>query len=394
MASVTADLGRYVVRQGRPNGKVDFNFRVPARLRPKNWAKNIRLPRDETKRTRDASPTEVACVIQDGEELNALLDAARQGAPAGGYVKGSLPWLMTRFRQSGEWPAKKKTVNWYEGAWNYIEPWSKKNGHKSVTGLKWPRIYNFIIRFESLPAAHRQVRTLLRKLCAIAVDEGIIPQSPFLGQERRRWKTKASEYSSEAWEYAHVRKAVKAFLKSDRRSLAIATLIGFELMQYPEQIAGFRRGEHYDARTGEFCFKRNKTGQPCRVTVSRTLRWFLRDCDLYLVVSEETGRPYTEGVLAKTFRRMLKGVKGLNTFQMRWLRHSGVFEARRSGLDIETIADIGAWATPKSVDNVINKNYRLPDGKLASEGQRKREEYRNAERTKSFTLGKKRVSHV
>ena len=164
-------------------------------------------------------------------------------------------------------------------------------------------------------------------------------------------------------------------------------------MQYPEQVSGFRRGDHYDPKSGEFIYNRNKTNVPCRVSVSRTLRWFLRKSDLYLVVSEETGKPYTSGVLAKTFRRILQRADVLTTFQMRWLRHSGVFEARRAGLDLETIADIGAWKSSGAVQAVIDKHYRVPDGRLASEGQVKRQAYRNAERTKSRTAGQKVVAH-
>jgi len=57
-----------------------------------------------------------------------------------------------------------------------------------------------------------------------------------------------------------------------------------------------------------------------------------------------------------------------------------VFEARHAGPGIEAIADIGAWKSSGSVQAVIEKHYRVPNGKLASEGQAKREAYRDHEK--------------
>ena len=365
----------YTYEQPRRGGKVAYYFRPPSRAK---WdEKNIRLPHDRALRKGDGSPEEIAAVIADAKRL---LRRLRDERSLNNFPRGSLADLMAEWRESSHWAGlQPKTKAHYLGAWKHVEAWSAENNHPHIAKLTWPKLVRYMKRFEDRPRTHESVRQLIKMLSDRALDEGYIERSVFEGKSAYRWKVAKRKVSEKLrWDWNHVMCAVDYFDARGWPNIGTATLIGFDLMQYPSMIIAMRAGHEYDPETGEFVFDRDKTGVSVRVTVSSMLRERLAGREGYLVTGRR-GDPYrTRTALPQKFRALIQEhpIEDLRAMQMNWLRHSGVFEADRAGLTDRMIASIGGWKQTAEVRRILDKHYRKPDGVLASEGMALREALR------------------
>lgn len=378
------DLPRYVSRIQRKTGAA-YYFVIPKRLRPEGWPKTIRLPKDKAKRT--GGETEIRAVIADAEKLNEKLDAARQqdGTAA---EKGTLPWLMADWRRQAAWTAlKPKTREFYEQGWVHIQKWADANRNPHVERMKWPTIYKLVMVYDDRPAVQRQVRQVLQRLFAIAIDRGVIDVNPWVGQEKRRWRTKASEQKKQIVRWADVEKMVGLCQAAGYPSMGIAVAIGFDLMQYPEDIIQMRFGAEYEPAEGLFVFERSKTGVPVAVPASPYTRVLIGERDrMFLVQCETTARPYKKRHFNTVFRKCMAGTP-YETFEFRWLRHSGVAEADEAGVAENAIDAIGAWKPGGSGKAVRDHHYRTQNPTLAHAGQTARLAYRELPKNTESNAG-------
>lgn len=366
-------LPRYMVRIKRAK-RDEYRFVIPARLRPEGWPATIRLPKDRAKRT--GGDAEIRAAIADAEKLNEQVDAIRAKVEAAA-PRGSLPWLMDQWRRQPGWTAlKPKTREFYEGGWSHLEKWADRNRNPHVERVTWPVIVRLLAVYDDRPAVHRQVRQVLRKLFAIAFDHGLIKADPWIGQERRRWHTKAQQQQKQIVRWADVLEMVRLCEAAGYPSMARAVAIGFDLMQYPEDIIRMRFAEHYDAAEGLFVIERVKTGVPVTVPASPFTRDLIGPQDrMFLIECETTGRPYQRRHFNTVFRKCMTG-SPYASFEFRWLRHSAVAEADEAGVAEGAIDAIGAWKPGGSGKAVRDHHYRQNNPTLASTGQAARLAYR------------------
>lgn len=358
-------LPRYVVAK---DGGKRFYFEIPKAQRPKDWPPSIRLPND---------PVEL---MQRGKELNKRLDDIRAKRAEAGYnERGSLEWLMEEWRKSPEWAnIKPKTQQFYEDGWKHVTRWSQKNKRPNVAGIKWPTIHKLVSVYTDRPGVQRQVINVLQRLFQIAHDRGIIEENPWADQKRRRWQSKKAIQAKQTVTWREVEQMARICDEAGFPSMGTAVMIGFDIMQYPEDITGMRFGEHYNAKEGVFTFDRAKTGIPAIVPASDDLRDRIGQADrMFLVVYEKTGQPYTRRHFNRIFREIMQNTP-YAAFQFRWLRHSGVKEADAAGLDERAIDAMGAWKPGGSGKAVRDAHYRNHSADLAKDGMNKRERFRNA----------------
>jgi len=380
---MTMKKPKYVVqikRRNKTDTWTEWFFKVPARLRPEDWPASIRLPTDPRLRSRQESAEQSEAIFTDGNRLNRELAESRSNGLTEGPGKGTLPWLMDQWINSDDWPEKQNTQRLYLEGWKRLNIWSEKNNHAHVKHLSWPPIFKLITGFEGTPGIQKIVRVVLKRLLQMAADQGLITVSPFVGNDdMRRWAKPKSDYKVQIWDIEKVRYAVRLCDDAGKSSIGTAIMIGFDLMQYPSQISLLQRGRHYDPKTGAFDFERNKTGERVHAKATGDLvkRLELTKDQMYLVISEHTGRPYNRASMTAAFRYIMKGHEGMEDFQMRWLRHSGVFEARRAGLSDKDIATIGGWKSTGAIQHVLNTNYFVKDDERADQGQDAREMLRN-----------------
>lgn len=374
-------LPSHVVKIPRKTaGGVHYDWRfIVKHNRPPEWPKTIRLPIDPAERTRDAA--EVAAVARDGKRLNKQLDAMRKGRieEAEGE-RGTLPWLMAQWRKSQDWKRiKPKTQQFYEDGWKHVRKWSshQRSPHPQISTIKWPTIYNLVTVYSDRPGVQRQVINVLQRLFQIAFDKGVISENPWSDQKNRRWQSRKETQKKQTVTWREVEQIARICDEEGFPSMGTAVMIGFDLMQYPEDIIGMRFGEHYSAKDGVFMFDRAKTGVPAETPASAALIERIGQADrMFLVVYEKSGRPYTRRHFNRIFRECMKDTP-FAEFQFRWLRHSGVKESDDAGVDERAIDAMGAWK-PGAGRNVRNSNYRLHNADLAREGMSKRESFRNA----------------
>lgn len=363
-------LPRYVVARKRANksrDRFDYYFEIPKRLRPQNWPASIRLPDD---------PAEM---VRRGREVNKQLDEVRGQLSADGYAShGSLEWLMAEWRKSPEWERiKPKTQSFYDDGWRHVKKWSDHNKRPHVAKIKWPTIYKLVTVYADRPGTQRQVINVLQRLFQIATDKGIIEENPWADHKRRRWQSKKAQQEKQTIDYAGVLELAALCDAKGFPSMGTAVMIGFDIMQYPEDIIGMRFGTHYDASAGVFRFDRAKTGVPAEIPASAALRARIGEQDrMFLAVFEKTGRPYTRRHFARVFREITMGSR-FETFQFRWLRHSGVKECDDCHVDERAIDAMGAWK-PGAGKQVRDSNYRLHNAELARDGMAKRERFRGS----------------
>ncbi len=381
MPTVKLNLPRYVVPKPQKSGTLHY-FQVPKKLRPEGWPATVRLPIKSEERV--GGRAEMLAVIRDGDKLNRKLDEERDMARRGvtrGPAEGTLPWLNTSYQTDPDVDFRalaKRTKESYDQAARKILLWSEKIDppHPHVAQLDWPFIKQFLDVFSDRPHTKRIVRAYLKLLLDHAVDKGVLRENPIPLNRRTRRKNK-NQRTLVVWSDALVQSAVDLCDQAGAPSMGTAILIGFDLMQYPDQIIGMRRHQDYLPETGEFQFERNKTGVPVRVNASRRVRARLsKSRTLYLVVNEETGQPWRRRAFNDRFRAIMDSDERTKGVQFGWLRHSGVIESDQAGLTEKQIADIGGWKSTQSVKNILDSHYRIRDPIVANLGQKRREGWR------------------
>lgn len=380
MPTVRLNLPRYVVPKERKSG-TSYYFQVPKRLRPEGWSATVRVPIKE--RERVGGEDEMLAAIRDGKALNLRLDKAREMERRGqqaGPEEGTLPWLNQSYQNDPDVDFAslgKRTKEGYDQAAKKIMLWSKQISPPDphVSRLDWPFIKQFLDVFSDRPHTKRIVKVYLKLLLDHAVDHGAIRENPI--PKNRRARRKKARRTITIWSDELVQLAVDICDRAGARSMGTCILIGMDLMQYPDQIIGMRRGVDYLPETGEFEFERNKTGEPVRVNASRRVRARLaQESELYLIINEETGQPYARRAWNARFRELMDSDERTKGLEFGWLRHSGVVESDRAGLSEKQIADIGGWKSTQSVKNILDSHYRIRDSVVANLGQKRREGWR------------------
>lgn len=389
MPTVNWKPPRYVVVKQRPNGAIDFFYSIPAKLRPEGWAPTVRLPRDARFRTRDASAKELSAVEQDAAIENAKLDMERAGVISGDKA-GTIPWAIERWQNDDRYAfasLKPRSQSLYDNATSKIMLWHQMQPFASMGHIKWPDIVAYLDAFNDRPGTMKIVRVVLRQLFDVAKDYGHVEVNPFTGEEKRKSRRtkKEDRKAFKRWTDERVELAAKICDDAGFKSIGTAIIVGFDMMQYPDQLLGMRRGDHYN--DGFFDYTRGKTGERGLVRASKRAQERLKDAGLYLFTSETTGLPWTREAFGARFRLLMDTNPQTKGLLFKHLRHCGAMEARRAGVSWEDIATIGAWKSVKgaqdAISPVIDMFYRIPDFEKASAAMEKREALRAGADTQS-----------
>ena len=378
---------RYVAEKKRPDGKVDFFFAVPARLRPDGWPATIRLPKDISVRTRTGSIAERHAVEIDAAVENAKLDEIRAGVVKG-EAPGTIPWLIARWQTDDRYAystLSRGTILQYDMAVRRIMLWHKMQPFASAGEITWPDVVKFLDAFHDRRAMLQLVRAVLRQIFDVGKDFGYVAVNPFAGEEKRVTRRKGVKQPKtfKLWTAARLARAVELCDTAGFPSIGTAILVGFDMMQYPATILPMRRGVEYKAPF--FAYRRSKTDEEGLVRASEAVQRRLEGDTLFLFICEGTGKPWNRGYFNATFRRIMDTDPETEGLLFKHLRHCGAAEARRSGARWDEIADIGAWKSVRSAEDTISQvmdaHYRVPDYEAADAVMRKREALRAAGET-------------
>ena len=371
MPSLNITLPPYTVVKTRRDGALAFYFQVPKRLRPAGWAGGYRLPLDALARTGKGDPEELALVIRDANAMLARLRGEKAKLPEAAR-HGTLPWLIQDFEQSDRYrQLKPRSQQVYQYCARQVMAWSQAAGHPPIAKINQPAILVYLSTMDSTPRKRNLVASYLRALMAHAMRKGLRETNP----ARALGLTRAKRIKQiHIWTDGELTAKMAAADAMGRSSIATALLIAHDQGFRPGDTLRLQRGRDYDARTGRFKFRCEKTGEWVECDASSRVQARLaaqpRE-QLLLIVNEATGKVYNERV----FHRHFDAIRGRDKhLWFRELRHTHIVKARRAGLTPKEIAGRSGHATG-SVDKILEEYYSPHDTEVIQLGAAKWEAY-------------------
>jgi integrase len=289
------------------------------------------LPRRLAERTND-----LADAIREAEALNLELDAWRAGQQPVPIQPGTIPWLVKLYRSDPRYTdLATKTQRGYDQCITIIEAWSERAGHPPLVTLPRKSVKAFYRSMSATPAKASAVLRVLRLLLAFAVDEGEIERNP---AEKMRLKVSAPR--DQVWTPEQIEAFVSKANSKGRGSIGLAVLLGAGLGQREGDV--LRLGwTQYDGVSVRL--RQRKTGKLIAVPAIADLRQALDAVPrtaATIVVSETTGRPYTEDNFTHLFREIADAAELPCDLQFRDLRRTAVVFLAEAGCSIPEIAAI------------------------------------------------------
>lgn len=365
-------MGRFKVRylvSKRQKSRILYYWQPNKPLRDAGF-----LCRRLAERTNDLSDA-----IREAEALNRELDAWRAGQQPVPIQPGTLPWLIRLYRSDQRYTGlAAKTQRGYEQCLAVIEAWSERAGHPPLATLQRKSVKAFYRSMSATPAKAGAVLRVLRLLLAFAVDEGEIERNP---AEKMRLKTLPPR--RQVWTADQIATFVAAANANGRSSIALAVLLAAGLGQHEGDILVMGWSQ-YDGATVHL--RQRKTGTLIAVPVVAELRHALDTAPrtaATIVVSESSGKPYTEYHFTHTFREIADAAGLPRDLQFRDLRRTTVVRlaeagsipeiAAISGHEIDRIRQILETYLPRTATMARNAIARLEDYRARTHGQRKLE---------------------
>jgi integrase len=323
------------------------------------------LPRRLAERTND-----LADAIREAEGLNRELDAWRAGRQPLPVQPGTIPWLVTLYRSDPRYiDLAPKTQRGYDQCIGIIEAWSERAAHPPLVTLQRKAVKAFYRSMSATPAKASAVLRVLRLLLAFAVDEGEIERNP---AEKMRLKVSAPR--DQVWTPKQIEAFVTAANANDRASIGLAVLLGAGV--------GQREGDcirlgwtQYDGASVRL--RQRKTGKLIAVPAIAELRQALDAAPrtaATMVVSETTGRPYTEDNFTHLFRDIATAANLPAELQFRDLRRSAVVFLAEAGCSVPEIAAITGHSLRTA--NQILETYLPRNSAMAKNAITRLEEHR------------------
>ena len=278
---------RYLIAK-RQKSRVLFYWQPNKPLRDAGF-----LPRRLAERTND-----LADAIREAETLNRELDAWRAGQQPIPVQPGTIPWLVKLYRSDPRYTdLAAKTQRGYDQCLAIIERWSERAEHPPLVTLQRKSVKAFYRSMSATPAKASAVLRVLRLLLAFAVDEGEIERNP-----AEKMRLKVSGPRDQVWTPGQIEAFVTAASANGRASIGLAVLLGAGLGQREGDM--LRLGwTQYDGASVRL--RQRKTGKLIAVPAIADLRQALDAAPrtaASIVVSETTGRPYTEDNFTHLFR--------------------------------------------------------------------------------------------
>jgi integrase len=322
-------MGRFTVRYlvaKRQKGHVLYYWQPKGILREAGF-----LPRRLAERTND-----LADAIREAEALNRELDAWRAGQRPVAVQPGTMPWLVKLYRSDPRYcDLAAKTQRGYDQCLAIIEAWSGRAGHPPLATIQRKHVAIFYRSMAATPAKASAVLRVLRLLLAFAVDQGELDRNP-----AEKMRLKVSPPRDQIWMPEQIETFVATAETKGRASIGLAAELGAGLGQREGDC--IRLGwSQYDGSAVQL--RQRKTGKLIAAPAIDSLRRALDAAPrtaVTIVVSERTGRSYTEDNFTHLFREIADAAGLPPDLQFRDLRRTAVVRLAEAGCSVPEIAAI------------------------------------------------------
>ena len=315
---------RYLVAK-RQKSRVLFYWQPNRPLRDAGF-----LPRRLAERTND-----LADAIREAEALNRELDAWRAGQQPVPVQPGTIPWLVKLYRSDPRYTdLAAKTQRGYDQCLAIIEAWSERAGHPPLDVAAQER--EGVLSFDERDAGE-----------GVGRAARAAPAAGVRGRRRRDRAQPGREDAPQGQRRRAIRygrpEQIEAFVTlpaNGRASIGLAVLLGAGLGQREGDV--LRLGwTQYDGASVRL--RQRKTGKLIAVPAIADLRQALDAAPrtaATIVVSETTGRPYTEDNFTHLFREVATEAGLPGDLQYRDLRRTAVVFLAEAGCSVPEIAAI------------------------------------------------------
>lgn len=367
MPSVSIKLPLHVVAKPKADGTFRVLFEVPKKRRPSGWLPTIPTP-PFPHRTGKLDAAEIAAIKIHVEGPGGLLEqlaACRAGEAPVIYPDGSLPAAAIIWRASDAWAAMRpRTHHYYESQMRSIMAWSASNGHPHVSKLKRASIKAFLALYDDRQTARAAIRTTLRSLLDVALDEEWIDAHPMDRIKLRRTQAKRAVV---LWTHADVETYATAAEAIGWRAGGRMYRLMWQTSADATDVAVWRRDKHFvDGTPAMICYDRGKTGVPAECAIGAALAADIKGSGELFLISGRNGRPYGADSAEDDRRRgsdhraVRKAVTdaGGPALLMDHLRHSAVTDAMERGASKEDTAALSTHVDEKMNDKVYRQKTR------------------------------------
>jgi integrase len=326
--------------------------------------------------------TDEAKAIARAQELNARWDEDRANEgqePVERVVQGSVTWLIERFQSDPTWykaraPRTREQMDW---AFKQIDPLFGKLKVRDIE-RKHLRAYYNDVRINGSITKAEKVMKWFNRLLEYAVESGVTEYN--IGA---RMKIESPEHRTVTWNPDEIEAVIAEALEEKiapsgnripaRPSVALAVAIAYDT-SLPLQDVLSLTWDRYDKRAGELNVvqKKNRGNRRLCLPLTERTRAMLNDRERsvsYIIVNEETGKPYPDRMsFGKVFRKVKTraGIKRQVTFHD--IRRTMLTEMGSRGATHVEIASFSGH----SVNSPILKVYVQPTGEAARSGFAKR----------------------
>ncbi|MCP4395371.1 MAG: tyrosine-type recombinase/integrase [Alphaproteobacteria bacterium] len=281
--------------------------------------------------------------------------------------KGTVAWLIDRFQRDKKFykDLSPKTQQEIDYVFNILQPYFGDIMVKNIKRRHCRAFYNKMSEEFSTHKTHK-VMKYFRRLLNYGIEEDLRSDNPAsaLG-------VKSPDSRKLIWEQEEVLAVVKTALKNNRRSIAIATMVGYDSSQRPQDIVHIKKEKLDDEGVTVTQFKK---GKEVWVLLSDLTFMLINEAPKndseYLIISESTGKEYLDrSALIKEFGRM-RNLAGVNPkLQFRDLRRTVATEIGNKGATLLEITAI----TGHELNSPVIKTYVKPEKEAARRAIEKRQ---------------------
>ena len=296
----------------------DVYFLPKKEHRPKGWQPSIHLGRLE-----DLKPEELKKKSDAIYEEYKLFKSGLEGLAGRAKKEGSLPDLVTKFKQSEYWDVLgSRTKKDYDYYFMRIEDWSAKNNHPHVRGLTTKAMARFLRDYRDRPRTRRLFLNAFRQLYKIAVDEGLVAAN--LAAQISLPRSKKPKRKKKLWTEKVLDMFVAECDHLGYHSVGSIATTMIETTQRNSDVVSMVNGR--DWKEGTLKYIQQKTGKEVLLSPTQKLRERYEAYppgDYMMFINEKTRRPWSVDTLSKKAREIMSSI-GMQGYILKELRHSQI----------------------------------------------------------------------
>lgn len=286
---------------------------------------------------------DVKVAIARAEELNAAWDKDRSGPPPEIVRSGTVKWLTKQFEQDLGYYLS-KSPRYREQIDQFFRVINETIGDAPVAGIKRSHVralYNVKREAKSKPYADKMVKHL-RRLFTFAIDEELIETNPATSLN-----IPADKPRTQLWTKEQIEAVIECATKHNRPSVALAVMLAYDTAQRLGDILSATKDQLDE---GGLYVEQQKTGVRVWNPVSQRALSMIGNT-LYLVVSEETGKPYNRTSFGRIFRKLCNRAGTPKDLRFHDIRRTAATEAGNSGA---TEAEISSMTGHKPGSKILS----------------------------------------